>query len=185
MKLKEKQGDRIVLLDLSPEDTLLVYLSRLVLTTEILETIKYSIFNGIIKNSINWDLFLKGAIRHRLSGLIYHHFLTHKLSLPLEIRSALLKDVTYSREKSACLFLEIKRISNALAGTNLPVLLLKGPALIHQVYSSPLIRPFNDIDLLTPSAYVPQVEKCLHELGYAYVTSASWRKLLPISLIAM
>ena len=150
--------------ELSLEDTLLVQLSRLILVPEVLETVK-----EMIHNEIDWNLFLEGARRHRLSGFIYHHYLTHKLPMPLDIVSCVSKDAFVNQVRALILLREINRISKSLTGIDGPVVLLKGPVLIHQVYDSASIRPFNDIDLLTFREFIPQVEKSLYRAGYAHV----------------
>ena len=150
--------------ELSLEDMLLVQLSRSFLVPEVLKTVK-----GITQGNVDWDVFLEEAWRHNLIGLIHYHYSTHKLDLPSQVVMNLSRSAKTNQAQAMFLFYEIDKISEALSDTDIPVVVLKGPALTHQVYGLSSVRPFNDIDLLTFSECVPQVEKCLYELGYVHI----------------
>ena len=151
--------------ELRPEVELLVQLSRLNLVPETLRIVK-----EIIDSRIDWKLFLEEARRHRLLGLIYHHFLTNNLRLPSQVIGTLSESAIRNQERANIWFQEIEQISNVLVDFDASVVVLKGPALIHQVYESSLIRPFSDIDLLTFTEVVQNVEKTLCKLGYVQVS---------------
>jgi hypothetical protein len=47
-----------------------------------------------------------------------------------------------------------------------PLLVLKGPALIERIYLNPALRPMTDIDLLIHPEHLPILKDCLHALNY-------------------
>ncbi len=62
---------------------------------------------------------------------------------------------------------ELVRVLRALAGANVPVLLLKGAALAYSLYPAPHLRPRSDVDLLFPDqASVERAKAVLAPLGY-------------------
>ncbi len=150
-------------LELSLGDRLLVHFSRSFLVPEVVESVK-----EMIRGHIDWKAFLEEAKRHRILGFINYHSLTHNLQLPSGVMDLIVRDAKANRDQAKVLFREIARISQAFADIGAPVVLLKGPALIHQVYRSPSIRAFGDIDILTPSSYVQEIEKYLRGQGWVH-----------------
>ena len=159
-KLKEK-GEHCPG-DISLEDQILVHLSRVALVPEVLTWV-----HDRMLDEVNWDAFLFKARQHRISGLIYHHFVTHRLPLPSKITSQLYWDTVGWRGQARAFFQELALISGVLANLDIPVVLLNEPVLVHLVDRSPSVRMFGSIDLVTPSKCVSEVEAGLHRLGYA------------------
>ncbi|MBT3603652.1 MAG: nucleotidyltransferase family protein [Candidatus Latescibacteria bacterium] len=53
----------------------------------------------------------------------------------------------------------------------IPLLVLKGPALIHSIYHNPALRPMTDIDLLVADPeHLSALNTCMYTLGYASPT---------------
>ena len=150
--------------ELSLEDKLLIQLSRFILESDVLKTVKEMKYD-----EIDWNVFLDGARRHKLSGLIHHHCITNNICLPPEVMIELTEYAVYNRERAKFLYSEIDIVSEALADEDFPVIVLKGPVLSRQIYGSLSSRPFGDIDLLVSSDCISQIEKRLHEIGYVYV----------------
>lgn len=60
----------------------------------------------------------------------------------------------------------LKGLMDALAARGLPAVVLKGVQFADRLYPDPALRPFTDVDLLAPPAFVTQVEATLEEMGY-------------------
>jgi hypothetical protein len=58
-------------------------------------------------------------------------------------------------------------VVRALAGADIAAILLKGPAIVDQLYDPGEHRPYVDCDLLIPAAAEPAVVSVLRELGFA------------------
>lgn len=52
----------------------------------------------------------------------------------------------------------------------IPLLILKGPALIHRIYHNPALRPMSDIDLLIQPSHLNALKDCLRTLAYTSPT---------------
>jgi len=61
---------------------------------------------------------------------------------------------------------ELNRVLDALADSGVQGLLLKGAALAHTIYPSPVMRPRVDTDLLIPDALREIADRVLSRLGY-------------------
>jgi hypothetical protein len=61
---------------------------------------------------------------------------------------------------------QIQVVTDALKDANIPVILMKGPALARTVYPDPALRQSNDIDLLVQPQNLPAAEAVLEKLGY-------------------
>lgn len=58
-------------------------------------------------------------------------------------------------------------VVRALAGAGIPAILLKGPAILDQLYDPGEHRPYVDCDLLIPASAEPAVADVLRRLGFA------------------
>lgn len=162
-ELKSKERSDIIG-KLTLSDTLLVELSRLHLTPKVLNRI-----GKLISLGVNWKAFFYGAIHHRIPGLLYYHIFNNELSVPPHFLNALKVYLAPLRVQSTQLFNELSQLERAFREIRSPVVILKGPVLARKIYRSSSIRFFADIDLLTYTECIPQVEECLYKLGFSYV----------------
>lgn len=65
---------------------------------------------------------------------------------------------------------ELKNILRLAGETGIDIILLKGAALIAQVYKNPALRPMTDIDILVCPLQFPAVKKLLNDIGYEDVS---------------
>ena len=49
---------------------------------------------------------------------------------------------------------------------HIPLLVLKGPALIQTIYGNPALRPMSDIDLLIQPNHLPNLKECLQAMAF-------------------
>ena len=94
---------------------------------------------------------------------------------PAALTGAQREAVTASRERTACLLLELERILPTVRGTGCEPVVLKGAALALEAYSEPTDRWFVDLDLLVPLDTVEAVCDRLLAVGYRpFHGRASW-----------
>jgi len=115
-----------------------------------------------------WDLLLRQATSAQLTPALVRLFddLQQTASLPAPVRAHLeWARVRMARHAGAVRF-ELQRIQAALAGSQVPLLLLKGAA-----YSAAQVGPghgrlFSDIDIMVPKARLADVEAALMLHGW-------------------
>lgn len=113
----------------------------------------------------DWEAFLTLAEAERVAPLL-HNVLGKLGILPPEIADVLqrsyrltgIQNLVRSRELGHCL--------RALASAGLPVIVLKGTALVETVYGNVALRPMCDVDLLIERPHMSAIHPILHDLGY-------------------
>jgi hypothetical protein len=117
----------------------------------------------------DWNCILKKLQRESLIPLIYSDL--KKLD---DIQELVPDDVITKLEdeyfNNAChnilLLKELEKILIALKNENIPVMVLKGAALLENVYSNVALRPMNDIDILVKKESLPKINIVLKKCGY-------------------
>ncbi|PAV31525.1 Renal dipeptidase [Virgibacillus profundi] len=116
---------------------------------------------------INWDTFIKLSLHHRLYPVIYLKLKQLKEGIvPSFVMNYL--SIQYKRNTLKMLkFSAItEQISRLLTDNQIPVILLKGPALAHQLYGDISHRTSGDLDFLVPIEKLEETEKLLVGQGY-------------------
>lgn len=118
---------------------------------------------------IDWQQVLELAAWHRLLPLLWHH-LTERGEHADQVPSAVLGELRrFAREALAGhlrLEGELRRALAALDEAGIPVVLLKGAALVEAVYAHQGLRPMADLDLLVPPDDVRRAFDVVQGLGY-------------------
>jgi len=115
-----------------------------------------------------WGVLVAHSLEERVAPLLYQAVMGQGL-VPPDVETQL--QVEYHRTLLLNLILrqELGRIVQACAQAGLPLILLKGAALVEtKVYPSPALRPMNDIDLLVRRETLPGVIATLTGLGYRH-----------------
>jgi hypothetical protein len=68
---------------------------------------------------------------------------------------------------------ELAEVLEALAAADVPVLIVKGPAL-GAFYPHETLRPYGDLDLLVPKEQLDRAQEALHGLGYGGTPANDW-----------
>lgn len=112
-----------------------------------------------------WGRTLRVADWHRLSPVL-HSYLRTRDGVPGAVRHAL--ERAYLANSARTLFIRAtrERVVDALAAAEVPVMLLKGAALVETVYADPGVREMLDIDLLVPADRMETATAALAPLGY-------------------
>ena len=125
------------------------------------------------RESFDWAAVLRAAHMEKLSPLLYC-LLRDRQNLPPAVGEAL-GESYYPWARSISLIMhELERTLSALAERSVPVLLLKGAALVDTVYRNVGPRPMGDVDLLVPREQARAAEGILTSLGYGMVTADPW-----------
>ena len=129
---------------------------------------------------LSWQKVLEKAEWYRASAFLLHHFrrLDYKSSIPSWVMEEL-KQV-YFRNGYVNLHLqsELRKVLLALGNDGIPVIALKGMALLETVYPNGCLRPMSDVDLLVPEAQAEAAQCRVLEFGYLPVGTPEQQKLV-------
>ena len=100
--------------------------------------------------TFDWDGFLQYIRRERVSPLI-HHAIGSWGILPPSIAKAVHKDHLYQAWVNTRRMDDLLPVLAHLEAEGIPVLLLKGAALLCTLYDKRALRPMADVDLLVPA----------------------------------
>ena len=117
----------------------------------------------------DWDRVVELAAWHRLLPLVHLH-LTSTAGAPAppeQIADRLKQAARESTARNLRLGVELDRALSLLEDEGIPVVLLKGAALLETVYAHPGLRPMGDLDLLVPRADVERAHESMLALGYS------------------
>jgi hypothetical protein len=155
-------------LNLDREDELLVHCARLELSRKRYEAVK-----DILAKGINWDLLIKKAAWHRLSPLLAHHLMSPDLSelIPMAILKKIRGMYYQSLARSIILQNELSRLLSEFNNQDIPVIVLKGSALLESIYRDISLRPMGDLDILVRPEHLDQAEIIALGLGYNFLAN--------------
>ncbi|MCZ6632711.1 MAG: nucleotidyltransferase family protein, partial [bacterium] len=143
-----------------PENSLIKALSRLTIPPAEVPSLE-----PLLRSLPSADRFFDCCREQGLAPLVYQHLKTHRLDTVIpestvqKFRTAYLRTLTFNLQYMELLG-EIDRISP------IPIMVLKGPALIHLVYTDPGIRPMSDLDLMVSPEDLPEFQQILSNLGF-------------------
>lgn len=117
----------------------------------------------------DWNCILKQLQRESLGPLLYSDLSKlhgSRESIPDDARS-ILEEEYYSNARHNILLLgELEQIVNALKNEDIPVMVLKGAALLESIYSNVALRPMSDIDILIYRESLSGIDIVLRRCGY-------------------
>jgi hypothetical protein len=115
----------------------------------------------------NWHALVSDAESHGLDSLLFAHVRECRFSLPPYAEMRLKTRCVQHAHAAAVRARVIGAVLDELDGDGIPALLLKGAALAHLVYPSPLLRPMRDVDLLVPADCAGDAWRRLRASGFA------------------
>lgn len=123
---------------------------------------------GELLPRLDWDVFRALTRRHGVGPLVYRSLAAFHADAATE---ALLSDLRGEFHGNARVnlqrILELKRLLRVLAAAEIPVLVLKGPAVAQMAYGDPGLRTYGDLDILVPPAALRNAVRLVRECGYA------------------
>jgi len=138
----------------------------------ILQCLRSELFPGtavkLPAGDLDWDLVYTLLEENRLAAHFYTFSMQHESLFP----DALLRKLKQARG-AVLLYgdqckLQVQEVLTGLTAAGIPVIVLKGWALIQWLYKGDHGQRFcEDIDILVPMAFVSQAEDLLRKMGYA------------------
>ncbi|MCH7971190.1 MAG: nucleotidyltransferase family protein [Chloroflexi bacterium] len=151
-------------LKLSPEDQLLVVCARPELSDLYVERAV-----AIASGQLDWEQVVEGARWHKLEGLLYRHVTRTKLGdlVPEPVRAELHGMYRHTTAKQIFFRSELSSILTAFDLAGIQTVLLKGAALVHEIYDGDLgVRPMADLDLLVRAEQAHEARDVLKGMSF-------------------
>jgi len=112
-----------------------------------------------------WEFFLSESAAEKIQPLLYEE-LAGKQLLPQSIEGVLENEYQSSAQKNLFLLHELGNVINCLSQAGIEAVVLKGAALLENIYGNIAARPMLDLDLLIKKEQVPRAVQLLLEEGY-------------------
>lgn len=120
----------------------------------------------------DWPAFVRFIHNERVSPLI--HYLVGSWDLfPADAAESIRRAYLQNAWLNDLRLEELRNILDHLQAAGIPVVLLKGAALIHTLYEKSALRPMSDMDLLVLPEDMQKAQQVLLLCGYAYVIASS------------
>ena len=113
-----------------------------------------------------WDELPTRAEAHGLAPLLYTHLRAAGVSLPRGVKREFQGIYVRYRHGNGVRMRVLQDVLAAFDAASIPVLVLKGSALVPLVYAEPGLRPMADLDLLVSPADARHAQAILGELGF-------------------
>lgn len=120
-------------------------------------------------SALRWDSLLADARWHRMSPLLWRRLgpaVAQGAEVPVRVAEALRSEVRDNSAKSLIHERFMGELLSELDRAGIPVMLLKGAALVEAVYRDPALRPMDDVDLLVRAADIREAQHLVESLGY-------------------
>lgn len=147
---------------LSKEERLVLLLSRHVFSTSFA-----AICDEMIKDSVDWKVFLRKCDIARTSPIIYRNI--KSVAVPDNVRDQLKLRYLGSLRHNLHLKDEVKRILSSLNKKGIAAIPLKGPIASEQVFGDIALYTSSDIDILVRPSDIEEAKRVLIEMGYSEV----------------
>ncbi|OZU89262.1 Renal dipeptidase [Virgibacillus indicus] len=123
--------------------------------------------NLALHKEIDWHTFIELSLHHRLYPMLYLKLKQLKTdTVPEFVLNYLSNQYKRNTLKMLRFSAMTEQVSRLLADNHIPVILLKGPALAHQIYGDISHRTSGDLDFLVPIDKLEETEKLLIGQGY-------------------
>ena len=121
-----------------------------------------------IKKSIDWPVVIDKALQEGLAPFLYFHCrnLGILTNLPESSRKLLARVYAETLLINGHMIKVLEELGEHLNKHEIPVIVLKGAALLELVYSDIGLRPMEDIDLMVRPESLDDVRKILKDMGF-------------------
>jgi hypothetical protein len=121
----------------------------------------------LVAQPLDWAFLQQLANENGLLPLLHEHLTEAATG---SIRPDVLKQISQANRESALrgllLTSELLRILDAFRQRGIPAIPYKGPVLAARVYGNPSLRQFEDLDIVTPQRFMPEVYEAMQGLDY-------------------
>jgi Uncharacterised nucleotidyltransferase len=118
------------------------------------------------RGPLDWDRFLRVAIRHQVVGLVHDGLTRARPAVPPGIIQVIGAQAVELVRQNLVLAAEGVRLQRLFAEANVPVLFIKGTPLAMLAYGNLGLRQSKDLDLLVPAHSVPTAIALVERAGY-------------------
>jgi len=149
--------------NIHPEYQLLLHCARTKLSQDDQDKVR-----KLVNDGLDWDYLLQTSKDHGLAPLLYYHLhrIDHDHQIPQSIMDQL-HDIYYSNlARNIPLSYELNEILDVFEKKGIPIVVLRGLALVQTIYKNIALRVTTDIDLLVKKKDLPPVAKTLLELDF-------------------
>lgn len=120
-----------------------------------------------VEAAIDWPAVLRLATEHRVLPLLQQALASAPKGTVPEWVAEQLEAITWQSQAATMLCEhELASLLALLGAAGINVLVLKGAALAHTLYSRPELRPYHDIDIVCRPADCPRLDRALTASGY-------------------
>ncbi|MFH1776553.1 MAG: nucleotidyltransferase family protein [Candidatus Omnitrophota bacterium] len=126
-------------------------------------------------SKIDWNCFVKTARSDNITSLLYQEITRSscdKIKIPPHIQKILKEDYVNTTTRNLIILQELNRVLGNFTDKRISVIVLKGAALLENVYQDIGLRNLADIDLLIRKEQLPGIIQTLEQLGYT--TPFNW-----------
>lgn len=145
------------------EEKVLILLSRYELTNNEVKKIR-----DVVTQGIDWYRLFIIAMNNKVIGLVYYNLC--KYNLLERMKPIILSLMKYyyigNRERNKCIMQEKQEILSSMKDNGVNILVLKGGALLDNVYKDYGSRTCNDLDFFCSLKDIDKIDKVLNKLGY-------------------
>jgi Uncharacterised nucleotidyltransferase len=114
----------------------------------------------------DWHAVVKLATRHRAAAYVLRAADSNSIQLPQPARDQLRNEALACQAVVMVLEDQLQQLARTFVRAKIPILVLKGPALVRTIYSERALRPYADLDLTVQAASESAAGRFLAESGY-------------------
>jgi len=161
-------------LNLSYEDKLLLYCSRLSISEDIRHKIE-----EILNEALDWNYIVECSAKQGISPLFYWNLkkVSNGKDVPFEVMKNLEKIYYSNLARNMLLYDELCKILKAFKRVGIETIVMKGAFLAEEIYKNIGLRTMSDIDLLIKQKDLQKAKKELTGLKYSTETDIFPTKL--------
>ena len=123
-------------------------------------------FEEALQRAINWPFLFRLANENALLPLLCEHLLQSAAAVPSDSATEFRDANRQSAIRALFLTAELLRITEAFRRKGIAALSYKGSVLGQLAYGNPLLRQFDDLDMVVPQKYMSSVYAEMESLGY-------------------
>jgi len=166
MKTINELNDMVISDHLTREDRILIHCARVNMSPE-----RYEVLKNLLAEAPDWDLLFEKANYQRLGCMISHHLRSEDLSAFVpQLLLQKLHNIYYSSlVRNMLLQNDLSQLLSSFYQEGIPNIVLKGAAMLGNVYQDISLRPMSDLDILVHPDHLDQAVDIALRHGYSHI----------------